>query len=140
MGDEGIQMDDLIIRIGKLIKGQRLEKGYSTQELSEKLDVSTGLINNIENGKTDTFNVNLMEKLCSTLDIDIMSLLANKVDDVLNLLNISRDIPAELSVYTNKLIHEYTKAAIELNFNSSKLETLLNKLVYEINFVIDIEK
>ena len=81
-----------------------------------------------------------MEKLCSTLGIDIMSLLANKVDDVLNLLNISRDVPVELSVYTDKLIYEYTKAAIELNFNSNKLETLLNKLIYEINFVVNIEK
>lgn len=135
-----MQMDDLIIRIGKLVKEQRLEKEYSTQELAEKLDVSAGLINNIENGKTDTFNVTLMGKLCSSLDIDIMSLLANKVDDVLNLLNISSDIPEELLVYTDKLIHEYTKAAIELNFNSSKLETLLNKLLYEINFVVDIEK
>lgn len=133
-------MDDLIIRIGKLVKEKRLEKKFSTQWLAEKLNVSSGLINNIENGKTDTFNVALMDKLCSTLDIDIISLLANKVDDVLNLLNISNDIPLELSVFTDRLIHEYTKAAIELNFNSSKLETLLNKLIYEINFVVDTKK
>lgn len=133
-------MDDLIIRIGKLVKEKRLEREFSTQCLAEKLDVSAGLINNIENGKTDTFNVVLMNKLCSTLGIDIISLLANKVDDVLDLHNISRDMPVELSVYTEKLIHEYARAAIELNFNSSKLETLLNKLIYEINFVVDINK
>lgn len=133
-------MDNLIIRIGKLVKEKRLERDFSTQLLAEKLNVSVGLINNIENGKTDTFNVVLMDKLCSTLGIGIISLLANKVDDVLNLNNTSRDVPLELSVYTNKLINEYARAAIELNFNSSKLETLLNKLIYEINFVVDIEK
>jgi len=133
-------MGNLIIRIGKLVKEKRLERDFSTQLLAEELDVSVGLINNIENGKTDTFNVVLMDKLCSTLGIDIISLLANKVDDVLDLHNISRDIPVELSAYTEKLIHEYARAAIELNFNSSKLETLLNKLIYEINFVVDIEK
>ena len=133
-------MDNLIIRIGKLVKEKRLEKKFSTQLLAEELDVSVGLINNIENGKTDTFNVVLMDKLCSTLGIDTISLFANKVDDVLDLLNISSDVPLELSVYSNKLIHEYATAAIELNFNSSKLETLLNKLIYEIKFVVDIEK
>ena len=135
-------MDDLIIRIGKLIKVKRLENKFTTKSLAEELDVSTGLINNIENRNTDTFNVALMEKLCSTLGINTISLLvlANKVDDVLDILNISKNAPVGLSVYTDKLIHEYTKAAIELNFDSSKLETLLNKLVYEINFVVDIKK
>lgn len=137
----GLQVDDsIIIKIGKLVKETRLKKQFSTKELAEKLDVSAGLINNIENGKSDTFNIILLEKLCSTLGINIISILANKVDDVLDILSISRDVPKELSVLTDKLIYEYINAAIKLNFNSNKLENLLDKLLYEIKFVVDIEK
>lgn len=134
-------MEELIIRIGKLVKEKRLEKGYSTQELAEKLSVSAGLINNIENGKTDTFNLTLMEKLCSILSIDVISLLAIKAEDISKLLTTSsHDIPEDLSMQINKLSEEYIKAAIKLNFNEKKLETMLNKLLYEINFISEIEK
>lgn len=133
-------MEELIIRIGRLVKEKRIEKKYSTQELAEILGISTGLVNNIENGKTDTFNIALMNKLCSNLGIDILSLLADKTDDISKLLNISQEIPANLSAHINKLTEEYIKAAIKLNFNDKKLETMLNKLLYEVNFMSEIEK
>lgn len=130
-------MKDIIIRIGKLVKEKRIEKGYSTQELAEKLEVSSGLVNNIENGKTDTFNIELMEKLSSVLDMEILPLLVNKSDDVRKMLSITKDIPENLSGQINKVIEAYIKAAIELNFNDRKLEALLNKLLYEIEFMIN---
>lgn len=49
-------MSKLINNAGNLIRSKRKEKGYSTQKLAKLLNVSPGLINNIENGKTDTFN------------------------------------------------------------------------------------
>jgi transcriptional regulator with XRE-family HTH domain len=133
-------MEELVIRIGRLVKEKRIEKEYSTQELAEKLDISAGLINNIERGKTDTFNLNLMGRLCSTLGIEILSLLADKTDDISRLLNISQEIPENLSNQINILTEEYIKAAIKLNFNDKKLETMLYKLVYEVNFLSEIEK
>lgn len=133
-------MEELIIRIGKLVKQKRLEKGYTTQELAEKLDVSVGLVNNIENGKTDTFNIALMDKLYSTLDIELISLLANKTDDILKFLNVSHEVPKNLSKNINILIDEYLGAAIKLNFNNKKLETILNKIIYEIKFLSEVEK
>lgn len=132
-------MENLIIRIGKLVKEKRLEKEYSTQELADKLEVSSGLVNNIENGKTDTFNIALMKKLCSILGIEVISLLADKTDHISKFLNISQDIPENLSIQINKLNDEYIKAAIKLNFNDNKLETMLNKLLYEVNFLSEIE-
>lgn len=133
-------MDELIVRIGKLVNEKRLEKGYSTQVLADKLDVSVGFVNNVENAKTDTFNLILMQKLCSTLDIEVVSLLADKADQISKFLNISQEIPEKLSTHINKLTDEYIKAAIKLNFNDKKLETLLNKLVYEVDFLSDLEK
>jgi len=133
-------MEDLIIRIGKLVKEKRLDKEYSTQELAEKLTVSAGLVNNIENGRTDTFNIALMEKLCSTLDIDVLSLLADRTAHISKLLNNSHEIPENLSEQINRLTDEYIKVAINLNFNDKKLETILNKLIYELNYISEIEK
>ncbi|HII4452642.1 helix-turn-helix domain-containing protein [Clostridium perfringens] len=49
-------MSKLINNAGNLIRSKHKEKGYSIQELAKLLNVSPGLINNIENGKTDTFN------------------------------------------------------------------------------------
>jgi transcriptional regulator with XRE-family HTH domain len=133
----GLNMKDIINRIGKLVKEKRIEKGYSTQELAEKLEVSSGLVNNIENGKTDTFNIELMEKLSSVLDMEILPILANKSDDVKKLLSITKDIPENLSAQINKVIEAYINAAIELNFNHKKLEALLSKLLYEIDFMMN---
>lgn len=134
-------MEELIIRIGKLVKEKRLEKGYSTQELADRLNVSAGLVNNIENGKTDTFNLALMEKLSSTLNIEIISLLDTKTEDFSKLINLSsHDIPGNLSNQINILTEKYIKTAIKLNFNNQKLELMLNKLLSEINFISEIGK
>ena len=69
-------MNKLTINAGNLIKYKRKVKGYSTQELAKLLDVSPGLINNIENAKTDTFNLELLYKISSTLDIPITDILS----------------------------------------------------------------
>jgi transcriptional regulator with XRE-family HTH domain len=131
-------MDDLITRIGKLVKERRLSKGYSTQELADKLSVSTGLINNIENSKTDTFNVTLMSKLCSELDISIPALLLENPQSIKDSLAIHNNIPESLSIHINRIIEEYALAAIKLNFNTDKLEKLSKKLLHEIKFVTSI--
>lgn len=134
-------MEELIIRIGKLVKEKRLEKGYSTQELADRLNISAGLVNNIENGKTDTFNLALMERLSSTLNIEIISLLDTNAKDFSRLLNLSSyDVPENLSKQINILTEEYIKTAIKLNFNNKKLALMLNKLLSEINFIFEIEK
>lgn len=55
--------------LGLLIKKYRNSKGYSTQELATKLDVSAGLINNIENARNDVFRLELLTHFMQVLDI-----------------------------------------------------------------------
>lgn len=64
-------MSSLNILIGQLIKKYRNLKGYSTQALAEKLSVSPGLINNIENANNDTFKLDILIKLIEELNIPV---------------------------------------------------------------------
>ena len=57
--------------LGNLIRSKRKYCGYSTQELADKIGISAGSINNIENAKTDTFNLKLLNDLSNTLDTDL---------------------------------------------------------------------
>lgn len=131
-------MDDLVKKVGKLIKEKRLEKGYSTQELAEKLGVSAGLINNIENAKTDTFNISLMNGLCEILSISRLSMLVSEPSELKNILGSANDIPISLMQHINSIVDEYIKAGIKLNFNKNKLEVISKKVVSEIRFISDL--
>lgn len=125
-------MNKLVINAGKTIKYKRKSKGYSTQELAKLLDVSPGLINNIENAKTDTFNIDLLYKLSFTLDISIMDILSYKINNIL----ISTDNSPYISSILN--IEPLFKALIQLSNNKycspQKMDLLLDKLISEVSF------
>lgn len=128
-------MEELIIRIGKLVREKRLGLGYTTQELADKLEVSAGLINNIENSKTDSFNLSFMSRLCSALDISLISLLAKDTSQIKDMLNTSKNIPESLSHQINTIIDEYINTAIKLSFNDDKLDAICSKILYELRFI-----
>ena len=67
----GGHMDSLILRIGNQFKKARKEKGYTTEEVAHLLEISTGKLNNIENGKNDCFQLELVNKVSEILDVDI---------------------------------------------------------------------
>lgn len=121
-------MDKFILESGIIIKNARKNKGYSTQYLSKLLGISTGLINNIENGKTDVFNLHLLYSLSNILDIPITQIIL--YDSFPN--NISSEaIPNDFNLILNKLIEFSSK----VNWDKSKINTLCNKLIYEIDFI-----
>lgn len=128
-------MNEQIKNLGRLIRMRRLEKNLSTNQLHEKLGISSGLINNIENGKTDYFNLALMEKLCNELDISTLSFL--KLDKkcfseiVWPMVNFPNDVPHSI----NMIVEAYIQASIDLNHNSDKLRLMTQKILYEINFL-----
>jgi transcriptional regulator with XRE-family HTH domain len=133
-------VSNIITKIGQIIKEKRLIKGYSTQELAEILNVSTGLINNIENGKTDTFNLNFMDKICNILDISVLSILlgeSGKPDELKELLDITCNITKRLSNDINDIIEAYLHAATILNYDAVKLEKLRNKIIFDIEFILN---
>lgn len=118
--------------LGDLIRYKRKNCGYSTQELADKIGVSAGSINNIENAKTDTFNLKLLKNLSDTLDIDLCSVLSKKninQNYSINTIQINEDIANK----HNELIYKLTSL---INNNSNKINTicLLDKLLNEIKY------
>lgn len=70
-------MDINLSNLGEIIKINRKSKSYSTRELADKLNVSAGLINNIENAKNDVFKLELMINIIDELDIPIHEILTS---------------------------------------------------------------
>lgn len=59
------QMVNLAIKV----KERRKTYGYTTADLAHLLDVSAGLINNIENTKNDVFKLQLLNNMINLLNI-----------------------------------------------------------------------
>ena len=55
--------------LGEILKKYRKAYNYSTQQLADTLHVSAGLINNIENAKSDVFKLDLMCSMINELHI-----------------------------------------------------------------------
>lgn len=127
-------MNKLVIDAGKLIKYKRKAKGYSTQELAKLLDVSPGLINNIENAKTDTFNINLLYKISSTLDIPVTEIISYNLDTVLNSILDTTEISSYLKLNIKPLFKALIQLSNNENISSEKMDMILEKLVDDINF------
>lgn len=68
--------------INELIKTYRKSNKLSTKSLSDKLNKSSGLINNLENGKSDVFNINLLSNIIKELDIPINEVLSSLILDL----------------------------------------------------------
>lgn len=56
---------------GEKVREYRKKKDLTTLELSEQLNISSGLLNNIENGKSDSFQLELLNKMVQVLNIPL---------------------------------------------------------------------
>lgn len=119
-------------QLGNLIRSKRKYCGYSTQELADKIGISAGSINNIENAKTDTFNLNLLNDLSNALDIDLYLALSQNTQNK----NYSFNNPQPTEDISNKHDELLYKLTILINSNTNKLNIaiLLDKLINEINY------
>lgn len=127
-------MNKLAINAGNLIKYKRKVKGYSTQELAKLLDVSPGLINNIENAKTDTFNLELLYKISSTLDIPITDILSYNMDTILSSAFDNNPEMSSLKLNLEPLLKAIIQISNNKNLTSDKVDIFLDKVVDDINF------
>jgi len=128
-------MDNLLINIGNLIKEKRRLKGYSTQELAEKLGVSAGFINNLENGKNDSFNLHLLGNLCSLLDVSPISFIFNNLNSV-DKLKLLEHVDAELVDGLTLIIEKYVQVAYNFSFNQEKVSLLNKKMLAELSNIV----
>lgn len=60
--------------IGKRIRKYREERGFSQEELAEKLHISRSTYQRIENGETNSW-VNYIENICTSLDVNMDEIL-----------------------------------------------------------------
>lgn len=125
-------MNKLVIDAGRLIKYKRKVKGYSTQELAKLLGVSPGLINNIENAKTDTFNIDLLYKTSSVLNIPVTDIISYNLD--LNSITSNSNVNSQLSFNVTNLIKSLIELSNNKNFSEEKLDMLFKKITDDINF------
>jgi transcriptional regulator with XRE-family HTH domain len=75
-------MGNMIKSLGIKVRKHRQVKNYSTDCLAKRLSVSSGFINNLENGRNDIFQLELLHKLSGELDISIGELLEDGSIDV----------------------------------------------------------
>lgn len=124
--------------LGNLIRSKRKYCGYSTQELADKIGISAGSINNIENAKTDTFNLQLLNDLSNALDIDLYLALSQNIQNKnysFNNLQPTEDI----SNKHDELLYKLTNL-INSNTNKINIAILLDKLINEINYFYTLTK
>lgn len=112
-------MDTLQIEFGNMVRKYRKEKGYSTQKLAELLGVSVGLVNNIENGKSDVFKLEVLSQLFKILQIpskDTLEILFYEqiLDDLGYISNSQKDLfknlPYDYQVIITRNFNEILKS------------------------------
>jgi transcriptional regulator with XRE-family HTH domain len=62
-------MPNINKELGEKIRRYRKAKHYSTAEFAERLGVSAGFINNLENGRNDVFKLELLSSILKILDL-----------------------------------------------------------------------
>ncbi len=130
--------------IGETIRTFRKQKGYTISQLTNKLDISTGLLSNIENGKTDFFQLNLLNKIIRELDIPLSELqLFYKPYPIENLditsIENFNQIRPKLEIIINAFIKNFSLLA----HNEEKMTLITNLLVNQIqifNQLVEVSK
>lgn len=60
--------------IGKRIRSHREKRGFSQEELAEKLNISRSTYQRIENGETNSW-INHIENICTSLNVELDDIL-----------------------------------------------------------------
>ncbi|MCT4621137.1 MAG: helix-turn-helix domain-containing protein [Marinisporobacter sp.] len=141
-------MSTIYKELGEKIRTYRKSKHYSTAEFADHLNVSAGLINNIENGRYDVFRLELLHKIIAALDISSTELIDpsfinfNKVDinkDSIDislrvLCDTSNQTPTFLKDHINTLVDLYISMASDSQFDEESMNIVIDHIEHEINF------
>lgn len=125
-------MDNINILVGNLIREKRKESGFSTKELADKLGVSVGLLNNIENSKNDTFHLELLISISTLLNIDIFQLISS-INDNKSKDNNSNSLNNQLSDKLKIVNYKIYELVVDSD-NLSRSIKVLDKLIHDIEF------
>lgn len=131
--------------LGETIRKYRKLKDYSTQYLANKLNISVGLLNNIENGRTDAFQLGLLNKIIDELEIPLSEIkivsdisYAPQVQSFEDSIVIEVQSCVQLDDLTCKYLKSIIKAYLNTlkfyNFDESKIKLLSEHLLNELSF------
>ncbi|GEN69806.1 helix-turn-helix domain-containing protein [Chryseobacterium rhizosphaerae] len=121
-------------QIGNKIRRLRENKGFSQEEMAEKLQISRSAYSRIEGGETNSW-VNHIEKLCKELDMKVEDLLINS-DNNINTnqdnasavqTNTHQDTHITINHLSEKVIELYEERITELKEKVKQLEAELKK-------------
>ena len=98
--------------IGERLKKARITKGFTQEQLAEKIDVSVAFLSRVERGKAKV-NLNRLNQLCDLLDIsegDVLTGVGSNSNNYLNkdLSNLLEGCPPDKL----KLIYDIAKVII----------------------------
>lgn len=136
-------MENYYIDLGNLIREKRLKKCLNTQQLARILNVSIGFISNLENAKTDTFNIDLMFNLCKTLDISPLNFLPKSsvdidFDDICKNSNFDQSPEANKELIVKNVTaisNSYIESIRNHSYSIEFINKFTNKIFSEINYI-----
>ncbi|MTI67509.1 MAG: helix-turn-helix transcriptional regulator [Firmicutes bacterium] len=141
----GLSMPELHKELGKRVKANRKNKNLSTPDLAKQLNISTGLLNNIENGRYDVFKLNLITKLTKVLNLPLSELLDISTIDVEKLDSCSEilisktiDNPKNkdiINFHLNKLIKNYLETLLVYDLDHGTIEMITDNLIHELKLI-----
>jgi transcriptional regulator with XRE-family HTH domain len=141
-------MSNICLNFGAKIRQHRATKGYSTQELAQRLDVSVGRINNIENAKNDVFEFELLLALINELDMSLFEVFedytpkvetkninGNSIISIELNSTTSTDTLVVLKEYISKISTLFVKLCADKGNDNKFIKILSNHIVDELNFI-----
>jgi transcriptional regulator with XRE-family HTH domain len=142
-------VDNVHKNLGNVVKQHRFGKKLSTQELAKILDVSTGLLNNIEHDKTDIFKFELMYKISSVLEIPLLELLLGDSAELKRALpnlideNNFSSLGCEVEFIRNNIslvIDAYLSTVSTLEYKQDAIKTITEKILLELEYIKKIHR
>ncbi|KEI06590.1 DNA-binding protein [Clostridium sp. K25] len=126
-------------KLGKTIRSYRNKKGYTITELANKLNVSVGLISNIETGKTDSFQLVLLNNIIKELDIPLSEVRLFSTPYTIDNLNTKCKNINKIQPQINSLINSFIETSSVLDFNKDKINLITNMIIHELKTIIKIK-
>lgn len=113
-GSDDMQIDYELI--GERLKKARVEKGYSQEITSEKLDISVAYLSRIERG-TSKINLTRLSEICDILDVSIAEILTGVEKESKQYLNEDLyNIIIQCSPEKQRLIYKIAKLVLLSSF------------------------
>ncbi len=129
------------MKVHDKLKVMRLFKGWSQEEMAEKLGYSLSGYTKVERGETD-LNISKLEKISEIMGIDLEKLLGMNESNIFNLAEKSNNFPfpnnCTIILSETQCVHELEKCQLLLQERNKEIEQLKQQIIQlqEINILL----